>query len=131
LSRSNDTGSQSATITSNATFLFYAPASGNNNNDSFDYTATDRRRGKRTKTITVYLTNAVGSVIITNSGGGQMTVSFAGIPGFEYVIQRSSNLVDWVFVETNTAPTSWPDIGRVIYTETPTNSPAYYRAWQP
>ena len=79
----------------------------------------------------ICLTNSVGSVNITNSGGGQMTVSFAGIPGYDYVVQRSSNLVDWVFLVTNTAPTNGLDIGRIRYTETPPHNPAYYRGWRP
>jgi autotransporter-associated beta strand protein len=122
-------GSHGATITSNATYIFYLPA--NDNNDSFDYTVKDSRGERRTRTITIYLTNSVGSVTITNSGGGQMTLSFVGIPGYDYVVQRSSNLVDWVFLVTNTAPTSGLDIGRIQYTETPPYNPAYYRIWRP
>ena len=122
-------GSQGATITSNATYIFYLPA--NANNDSFDYTVKDSRGERRTRTIMICLTNSVGSVNITNSGAGQMTVSFAGIPGYDYVVQRSSNLVDWVFLVTNTAPTNGLDIGRIRYTETPPHNPAYYRGWRP
>ena len=117
-------GSQAATITTNATYLFYTPA--NNNNDSFDYTVTDGRGGKRTKTITISLTNSVGSVSVTNSGGGSMTLSFYGIPGYQYVVQRScSDLSSWVDMVTNTASGN----GLIQYTDTPGGgcTPAFYR----
>ena len=77
------------------------------------------------------VTNSLVTVTITHSGSGQIAISFAGIPGCDYVVQRSSNLVDWVHLATNTAPISGPDLGRIQYTETPPHNPAYYRTWQP
>ena len=73
----------------------------------------------------------VGSLAIASSGSEQVTLSFTGMPGADYVLERSSNLVKWVQVVTNTAPASGPDFGRIQYTETPPHSPAYYRTWQP
>jgi endonuclease/exonuclease/phosphatase family metal-dependent hydrolase len=73
----------------------------------------------------------VGTVTIIDSGDGQVTVSFRGIPGDDYVVERSSNLVDWLYLVTNTAPTNAPDIGQIQYTETPPHNPAFYRTWRP
>ena len=74
---------------------------------------------------------SVGSVAVTNTGGGLITLGFTGIPGDDYVVLRSSNLVNWVLLVTNTAPSDGPDIGQIHYTETPPHNPAYYRVWQP
>jgi autotransporter-associated beta strand protein len=122
-------GSQSAIITRNGISISYSPV--NDNNDSFDYTVMDGRGEKRTRTVTIQVSDSVGRVTITNIGGGQITMSFTGIAGQDYVVQRSSNLVDWVRLATNTAPATGPDIGRIRYTETPPHNPTYYRTWQP
>jgi len=117
-------GSQGATITTNATHLFYQP--GADNNDAFDYTVTDQRGGERTATITIWVTNSVGSVMITNSGSGSMNLSFYGIPGYPYVVQRScGDLTSWVDLATNAASGT----GLIQYTDTPGGgcSPAFYR----
>ena len=74
---------------------------------------------------------SVGSVAITNIGGGLITLGFTGIPGDDYVVLRSSNLVNWVLLVTNTAPSNGPGIGQIHYTESPPHNPAYYRVWQP
>jgi hypothetical protein len=36
--------------------------------------------------------------------GGQFSFNLTGVPGFDYVIESSTNLVNWVPVETNVAP---------------------------
>jgi autotransporter-associated beta strand protein len=110
-----------ATLATNATYLFYTPA--NDLGEAFSYTATDGRGGRRTRQVTILVTNSVGVLTITNSGGGSLSMSFYGIPGLAYVIQRSSNLVDWVDVVTNTAAAN----GLMQLTETPPHSPAFYR----
>lgn len=118
-------GGQGATITSNATHIFYLPA--NDNSDAFDYTVTDARGGTRTATVTVVVTDLIGSVIIIHPGGGAVTVQFYGIPGYAYVVQRSCNTLD-----------NWADLSGVItapangvmeYTDSPGGgcNPAFYR----
>jgi len=64
-----------------------------------------------------------------------VTANFFGVPGFQYVVQRSTNLVTgagWVPISTNTAP---PD-GLIQVQDTfqglgipvpPVPSPVYYR----
>ncbi len=119
------TGSQGASVTENSTTVFYNPV--NNNGDILQYRLKDNRGGTVTKNITINVTNSVGTVSITNSGGGSMTIGFYGIPGFDYVIQRSPDLSAWTDVITNTTPAD----GLIQYTETPPYSPAYYRTRQP
>jgi hypothetical protein len=45
--------------------------------------------------------------------GGQFTFSYEAGPGLEYVIESSSNLVDWLPVETNA-----PSVGTAQFSET-------------
>lgn len=40
---------------------------------------------------------------------GRFTLTVSGVPGYQYVIQASTNLVDWVSVKTNTAPFTFVD----------------------
>jgi endonuclease/exonuclease/phosphatase family metal-dependent hydrolase len=95
------------------------------------YAGDTNHYGSTSASYTHEVTNVPVTLTITNSGGGQTTISLAGIPGYDYVIQRSSNLVDWLSLVTNTAPVSGPDIGRIQYMETPPHNPAFYRSRQP
>ncbi len=125
-------GSQGAGITTNASHILYAPA--NDNGDSLTYTVKDQRGATRTRTITVLVTNAVASVTITNSGGGTIGLNFHGIPGWQYVIQRScGDLGSWLDLSSPLiAPSNGANIGLIEYLDTPGEScnPAYYRVRQ-
>ncbi|HOX63891.1 MAG TPA: immunoglobulin domain-containing protein [Verrucomicrobiota bacterium] len=124
---SHTPGLQGAGISNNATTLFYYPA--NHNNDSLEYTVSDGRGGVRKREIKIYVTNYVQALAITEQNGSNY-LSFYGIPGYEYVIQRSPDL---------TNPNSWSDIatqacstnGLYIFVEAPPYSPVYYRARTP
>jgi fibronectin-binding autotransporter adhesin len=118
-----------AFVTNTGSYIMIAPT--NDLPETISYTVRDLRAAYRagdtvrtaTALIDLSVSNAIGVVNITNTGGGSMTVSFYGIPGYDYVIQRSSNLVDWVDVATNTTPAG----GLVQLTETPPHNPAFYR----
>jgi autotransporter-associated beta strand protein len=110
----------------------------NNLNDSFSYTVTDGFGGTNTGTVFVTVSNAfTGQItgVISSFTGGAANLTFQGIPDFSYVTERSTNLTDWVGVQTNTAGTNgvinatdtFNDLGGV-----PPSS-AYYRLkwWQP
>jgi hypothetical protein len=43
------------------------------------------------------------------SVNGQFAVSVSGVTNYQYVVQASTNLVDWVVVQTNTAPFTFVD----------------------
>ena len=79
-----------------------------------------------TNYINILRTNSVGTVTVSNLGGTNMTVSFYGIPSYQYVIQRSCNdLNSWADLVTNPAAAN----GLLQYTETPPPgcNPAFYR----
>ena len=53
-----------------------------------------------------------GSQAVTVTGSSA-TVTFGGIPTYQYEVQRSTNLVDWVTIYTTTAPSN----GVITYTD--------------
>ena len=59
-------------------------------------------------TLTVYAT-AAASLTPAIHGGGQFGLAVAGVPGYPYVVQASTNLVNWVSIQTNTAPFTFVD----------------------
>ena len=61
-----------------------------------------------TAKLTVYAT-AAATLASTAHAAGQYALIVAGVPGYNYVVQASTNLVSWVPVQTNTAPFTFVD----------------------
>jgi hypothetical protein len=106
-------------------------------NDAFYYTVTDGFGGTNSGQASILVTaNVPGqSNVQLKVSPTNVTASFFGVPGFQYVVQRSTNLLfgaGWVPISTNTAP---PD-GLIQVLDTfqglgipipPVPSPVYYR----
>jgi hypothetical protein len=118
-----------ASLYTDSTQILYYPLSGHNpTNDSFSYTISD---GLLTATGTVNVTllpdptgrtfNIVSSVLDTN---GHPVITFAGLPGYTYNVQRSANLTNWIVMLTTNAP----EAGLFQFTDLNPSSPAFYRA---
>lgn len=60
-------------------------------------------------TLTVYATTAARLAPSTHASG-QYALAVAGVPGFKYVVQASTNLVTWIPLQTNTAPFTFVDV---------------------
>jgi autotransporter-associated beta strand protein len=118
-------GSQGATISCNASYIFYVPA--NDNNDVFNYTVTDGRGGRRTQTITINVTGVTGQAQQITVAGGRATVIFAGIAGYSYTVERAEDpsfTVNLVTVLT----TNTPNAGLFTFVDyNPPGSQGYYR----
>lgn len=121
-------------LTTNATFIFYTNSP--NVNDQIAYAIRDAQGESAAGVISVMVvTNTTGqSQGIAVSENGTATAQFAGIPGFNYSVQRSTNLVNWVTVLATNAPPS----GLFQFTDTFSDlggnapSSAYYRlSWSP
>ena len=126
----NLTTTNGVTLVTNATTIFYTNAA--NVNDQFTYTISNGDCGTIVGYVNITVTNGLGVVIVPTATGTEVTLTFYGIPGHKYIVQRSANLVDWVDASGElTAPSSPPNIGLVQYTETPPTNPAYYRIRQP
>jgi hypothetical protein len=108
-------------------YILFAPAG--NATRILDYTVADSTSPTpltASSTITVSVTNAVSSARTITSSGGGVTITFAGVPGYNYVVERSGDLSNWTTVQTQTAPTA----GLWTFSEIPPYSPAYYRTRQ-
>src|SRR5260370_30284533 len=73
-------------------------------NDQFNYIVNDVFGGSATGLVTVVVAPFVtgqqtGSISVI---GNTATISFHGIPNYTYVAQRSTNMLNWVDVSTNT-----------------------------
>ncbi|HAO78392.1 MAG TPA: hypothetical protein DCQ92_05330 [Verrucomicrobia subdivision 3 bacterium] len=93
-------------LTTNSTYIFYTNSP--NVNDQITYTINDGQGGTNPGVINVVITPFVtgqltGSITVS---GSSVTVTNYGIPTFTYVTQRSTNLVNWVSIATNTVSSS-------------------------
>ena len=61
-----------------------------------------------TAALTVYAT-AAGSLALASHAMGQYTMAVDGVEGCRYIVQASTDLVNWVPVQTNTAPFTFVD----------------------
>jgi hypothetical protein len=109
-----------------------------NVNDQLSYSISDGQGGTNIGYVNIVIVNSVTGTnsIIGITAGGTNVVSAYGVPGYNYTLERTTNLAPavWVDVSTNTAATNgvinaadtfW-DLGG-----TPPGS-AYYRLmWQP
>jgi beta-glucanase (GH16 family) len=60
----------------------------------------------------------------TNPAVGKIVITTSGTPGMSYILERSTNLLDWTTIATNTAPST----GLIPVTNSITTAPAYFRA---
>jgi fibronectin-binding autotransporter adhesin len=81
----------------------------NNVNDQFSYTVTDGYGGTNTGTVSIAIVGSYSGQVtgaINSFTGGTANLTFYGIPTYPYVTERSTNLTDWVEVQTNNAGTN-------------------------
>lgn len=98
-----------ASISTNSTYILFAPT--NNFSESFYYVIRDLRNYRpgdtmqtATNWLTVIVTNAIGRAESITPGAGGMTIKFAGVPGYAYDVERSTNLTAWIVLLTTNAP---------------------------
>ena len=93
-----------ATIVAGSAYIFYTAAN-NDNPDVFTYTVSDGQGGTATANINVAVVKGVGEARAITLTGGVATVDFAGIPGYAYDVQRSTNgMATWQVILTTNAP---------------------------
>ena len=107
-------------------FLLYQ--NGNNVNDQFTYTVSDGFLGTNSGLVNVVIsTNSVfgtaSPIITANNTGGPTTITYSGIPGYSYSVNRSTNLLSgWTTVWT----TNMPAGGTFQYIDSNPPQPAAY-----
>ena len=117
--------------------IAYTPKTAYNGSDSFSYTISDGNGCTVSPTVTLNIVSSSGqspNVVATtyDSGTGTFSVTFAGIPGVEYTIERSplpSPSYSWSKFENITAG----DNGMIVVTDGPgaSNDGRVYRTVYP
>ena len=98
------------TLFTNSTYILYTNSVTPNVNDSFNYTVSDvvGQRSIGTVLITINNNNIIGQTNVNlNVSSTNVTANFFGVPGYQYTVDRSTNLTQglgWVPISTNTAP---------------------------
>lgn len=124
------------TLSTNGTEILY-PATTNTAPDSFNYVFRDNapyRAGDTiryaTNTITITTTNAGGvasNFVSLTTDGGTNTITFAGIPGYSYDLQRTASLSDPITWTVIGSPVTANGAGRAVFVDPAPGSPAFYR----
>ncbi|PWU15412.1 MAG: hypothetical protein C5B50_15495 [Verrucomicrobia bacterium] len=119
-----------ASITTNSAYVFYSPT--NNLPETFAYAVADARGGSARGFISILVQSFAGGPQTITVTGATATVQFAGIPNYQYLVQRSTNLVSWVTLETTNAPPAglWSFTDNFSDLDAPPPA-AYYRTAQP
>jgi hypothetical protein len=100
----SDLSAYGAWITNKGTAFSYTPPAGQTNRDLFAYIVSDGRGGSAVGTITLnFVTQNQLKLTTTNLATSGAHLSMAGMPGENYLIQVSTNLVNWSNLETVTA----------------------------
>jgi hypothetical protein len=120
------------TVTVSGAWVYYTPATGFTNADSFTYTISDGRGGSDTATVTVAIKvddAPTQNLVITDLGGGNVRIDGHGIPGRTYRLQYTESLT----------PANWQDLpggsktadntGSFSLTDTPGGVRFYRTVW--
>jgi hypothetical protein len=128
--------STNATATRNSGLITISASTQLDTDEYIEYKVNDNvlprsyRVGDTVRTAANYIhivrTNSVGAVTIEHLGGSTVNLSFYGIPGYNYVVQRGSNVYFTNYAAelvTNTAPAN----GLIQYLDVSPPDPSYYR----
>jgi hypothetical protein len=93
----------SVNLFTNGAYILYTNSP--NVADQFSYTIGDGQGGSATGVVNItVVTNASGQSKSIAVSGSTASLSFAGVPGFTYNVDRSTNLVGWTTIWTTNAP---------------------------
>ena len=96
---------QGANVRISGNSILYSPV--NDQDDSFPYTVRDPGGLTATSTVNVRVVGLAGKIgSFTLNASGQPVMQFAGIPGYQYAIERSPDLTNWETIHSLTAPSA-------------------------
>ncbi len=105
-------------VSTDSTNVTYTGTGGDSGTDSFTYTVSDRYGGTAVATVTVRLAGSdqgFNLVSATPIDGGQMRLTYLGVPGYGYALDRTDNLaypIQWIPQATNLTD----GVGQLIFT---------------
>jgi len=121
------------TVVATNGWIFYTPAPGFTNTDTFTYLVTDGWSAPVAGTVTVDITVDNGpsqNLAIINLGNGSVGIGGQGIPGRSYIIQYTTNSLpttNWLTLGTVTADSS----GAFVLVDSTASALQFYRAIYP
>jgi hypothetical protein len=127
------TSANGGTVVTNHGWVFYTPAPGFTNTDTFTYLVTDGWSAPVAGTVTVDITVDTGpsrNLAITNLGIGSVAIGGQGIPDTTYNIQYTTNTpptMNWLTLGKVTADSS----GAFVLVDTGVSGLRFYRAIYP
>jgi autotransporter-associated beta strand protein len=128
------TSTNGGTVSLAAGQITYTPAAGFTGTDAFSYLVRDARGAQASALVIVTVKNSGGqslNLVSLSKNGSAAVLSFAGIPGREYLVQTTTNSIpatNWWNVSTNTAGTN----GLWTFTDpNATNAIQFYRVRTP
>jgi subtilisin-like proprotein convertase family protein len=124
------------TVSVTGEWLFYLPAGGFTNSDSFTYTIADGRGGNTTGTVTVTIKpeedEPSTALSIVDLGSGSFRIRIDGIPNRTYRIQVSESLSPATWHDLLKMPEKTADAaGLIEFTDQPGTSTFWYRSVYP
>jgi len=134
LSITSVTGATNGTVSTDGTNITYTATNTavGATNDSFTYTVSDGYSGTATQTVSVTIdTSSAAAQGFNKIGtpqliGGYEVMTYAGIPGFNYALDWTTNLtppIVWTPIMTNPASAN----GSIILSNTPSGGSDFYR----
>jgi hypothetical protein len=114
-------------VQTNATLFLYLNA--NAVNDQFTYTVSDGFGGSASGTIKVnYYPFAAGQLGTVTVNNGKAGLKIHGIPNYSYVVERTTNMVDWIPILTTNAASNGTIVFEDEFGDLPSPpASAYYR----
>ena len=117
-------GAANGVTSTDGTNVTYTATSGST--DSFVCAISDGHGGTANQTVNVAIDSGglgYNQLSAQSLGGGTNVLTFLGTPNFNYALELSTNLVDWLPQVTNAAATNtW-----LYFTNVTTQSPVFYR----
>ncbi len=118
-----------STVFASGDYVYYLPGS-TVDGATFTYTVSDGQENTATKTVTIHVVTPGGLAKSIEVTGGTVTITFFGIPGFTYALQRSTT-VDGTYTTVEAAGTNTAAAnGKFTFTDTVSNGSYFYRSIQ-
>jgi hypothetical protein len=128
------TSASNATIRVSGGWVFYLPAAGFTNADSFTYTITDGRGGSAVGTVTVAIqvdNSQSQNLTITDLGNGSFRINGDGISGYTYRLQYSDTIAPFDWQDMAGGSVTADSTGKFEYTDTTAGPTRFYRTVYP
>lgn len=124
------TGSRGTAPTVRGGLILLAPT--NNFSETFQYVVqlTDHPSSLATNIITLSVTNAVSRINGITSSGSSVTIKLAGVPGYIYVVERTSDVSNGPWTVIPGSETNAPSTGLWTFTDLFPPNPSFYRTRQ-